>query len=253
MAEVAPADEKSYAGPPIVVNGIPIGAPELGIDAVPLLDAEAAGVLAAVNDFTIKQRVQWMEAITQGCVEQANVYDVFDAANGNHLFVAMEKSGDCARCCCAPHHSLFVEFKTVANMNNTMRNASRAELWAVPTAMTMEREGCFKKACLGCCICAPMCADGMFLHAGSVDVPDDSAGTIKAAGDKCARPRRPGRQPYPHTQPPDLTTLALTRAQVRRLYNDVLLRNPIPNPGSPDGGRAGTSSTPGDGSTAVLC
>ena len=36
----------------------------------------------AVNSFTIKQRVRWGEALTQGCIEQSNVYDIYDATNG---------------------------------------------------------------------------------------------------------------------------------------------------------------------------
>ena len=32
--------------------------------------------------------------------------------------------------------------------------------------MTMEREGCFNKPFLGCCICSDMCKNDMYLHAG---------------------------------------------------------------------------------------
>ena len=72
------------------------------------------------------------------------------------------------------------------------------------------------------------------------------------------------------TTPTTATCMATTkaRAPARTLgtLGDAAAGGPIPlhgpqssagrrvrNPGSPDGGRAGTSSTPGDGSTAVLC
>ena len=42
-------------------------------------------------------QVRWGEALTQGCIEQSNVYDIYDATNGNHIFVALERSEDCAR------------------------------------------------------------------------------------------------------------------------------------------------------------
>ena len=73
-----------------------------GTDAVPLIDGQTAGILQAINSFTIKQRVRWGEALTQGCIEQSNVYDIYDATNGNHVFVAVERSENCSRCCCAP-------------------------------------------------------------------------------------------------------------------------------------------------------
>ena len=72
-----------------------------GTDAVPLIDGQTAGILQAVNSFKIKQRVRWGEALTQGCIEQSNVYDIYDATNGNHVFVAVERSEGCVRRRCA--------------------------------------------------------------------------------------------------------------------------------------------------------
>ena len=106
MAEMTPVAggqvPVTVVGEPVIVQGIPIAMPQFGIDAVPLLDGATAGMLGAVNNFTVKQRVAWMEALTQGCIEQSNVYDIFDADNGNHIMVAVERSDDCPRCCCAP-------------------------------------------------------------------------------------------------------------------------------------------------------
>ena len=75
-------------------------------------------------DFLVQ--VRWGEALTQGCIEQSNVYDIYDASNGNHIFVALERSEDCARCCCAPSHSLFVEIKTTAGMQVRVRATATA-------------------------------------------------------------------------------------------------------------------------------
>ena len=154
-----------------------------GTDAVPLIDGATAGILASVNSFTIKQRVRWGEALTQGCIEQSNVYDIYDTANGNHIFVAVERSEDCARCCCAPGHSLFVEIKTTAGMQG-VHGIPRDQLAAMATSMTMEREGCFSKPCLGCCICSDSCKNDMYLHAGALS-PEVEAGKAGAAYDKC--------------------------------------------------------------------
>ena len=157
-------------GTPIVVNGVPISAASLGADAVPLIDSDTAGILAAVTNFRVKQRIAWAEALTQGCCEQANVYDIYDDDTSNHIMVAMERSEDCPRCCCAPMHSLAVEFKNVSASGGAMASANYATLSGLPTAMTMERPGCLaEKPGLCCCVLSPACADGMVLHAGGID------------------------------------------------------------------------------------
>lgn len=81
------------------------------VDAVPMIDAQTAGILNSVNKFKVKQRLAIWEAISQGCCEQQNVYDIFDADTGQPLFTTIEESEDCVRCCCAPNHSFFVKFK----------------------------------------------------------------------------------------------------------------------------------------------
>ena len=133
-------------------------------DQVPLLDPETAGILATVNSFRVNQRVKFWEAFSGGCCEQANTYDFFDADTETHLFIAQEVSEDCPRCCCAPQHSLRVEFKSVNA--STRKWASKHEISGMPTVMTLEREGCFPKPCLGCCILNDACKDGMSMYAG---------------------------------------------------------------------------------------
>jgi len=155
---------------PQVVTGIPMD-PSMfqtsvftgGIDPVPMLDAQTAGVLAAVNKFRVIQRVSLAELISQGMCEVQNVYDIFDDATGQPIFTALENSDGCTRCCCAPHHSFFLKFKPAG------AGMPRDYLENSPTLMTMEREGCCSKIGLGCCACTDMCKDGFFLHAGDVD------------------------------------------------------------------------------------
>jgi len=164
----------------VIVNGFPIATPQIGMDQVPLIDATTAGILAAVNNFKIRQRTSLMEGITGGCIEKENMYDVFDAANGVHLFTVMEKSESSERCCCAPNHSLFLEFKGVAGMGD-MSKAPRAQFAGLPTVMWAEREGCCSKWGLGCCICDASCANEMFMHAGT-PAPGITAGKTAWAG-----------------------------------------------------------------------
>jgi hypothetical protein len=134
-------------------------------DQVPLLDPETAGILATVNSFRVNQRVKFWETMSRGCCEQSNTYDVFDETTGTHLFIAQEVSDDCMRCGCAPTHSLRVEFKRV---NQTTRQwASSNEIKQMPTVMSLERQGCFDKPCLQCCIINDSCKDGMNMNAGA--------------------------------------------------------------------------------------
>ena len=143
------------------------------------LSAEVLDLLDAMDGFVIKQRIKLWEAVTQGCVEQVNTYDVYDARTGVHTMVAQEKSDSCNRCFCAPCHSFYVEFKPVST-GDEVRNAAeiynpenmefpmlpnKAEtmstglIMGLGTAMTMEREGCCSKPCLNCWICCDGCAD----------------------------------------------------------------------------------------------
>ena len=135
-----------------------------GQDQVPLLDPATAGMLATMNSFRVNQRVRFWETLSGGCCEQSNVYDVFDEVTGAHVFIAQEKSEDCNRCFCNPQHSLRVEFKAVNHPDRQWMK--KADIEALPTVMTFEREGCFSKPGLGCCICAEDCKDGMVMSAG---------------------------------------------------------------------------------------
>ena len=82
-------------GPVPVVQGIALTEGALGMDAVPLIDASTASILGQVNAFTIVQRTQLTEMM--GCCERSNIYDIFDASNGVHLFFAKERSGFCEK------------------------------------------------------------------------------------------------------------------------------------------------------------
>jgi len=96
------------------------------------------GRLAGCNKLTIQQKVQMLEAVSMGCIEQPNSYDVFDQ-NNQKIFVVEEKSGQLTRCCCAPDHTLSLQVHQVDPMGNK-----------VGGAMTIDRPGCvFDKPCIG--------------------------------------------------------------------------------------------------------
>ncbi|KAJ1470387.1 Scramblase-domain-containing protein, partial [Baffinella frigidus] len=138
----------------------------------------ALGMLAHSNTFTIQQarstvlkwmwgcftglnwteKVQMMEAVTMGCVEQANVYDIIDATNNRKIMVVEEVSDATARCCCGPTHSLLLHFYAVDGAGNKAQ-----------PLMTLERPGCCQeKPCVGQ---GPMdmCLDEMKLHQGFLE------------------------------------------------------------------------------------
>lgn len=52
-----------------------------------ILDEETIEILSSMDSFFIQQRVRWIEAITQGCWEQPNVYDVFDHETNKRIMV----------------------------------------------------------------------------------------------------------------------------------------------------------------------
>lgn len=107
-----------------------------------------------------------MEALTQGCIEQPNIYDVFEKESNRKVFVVKEESDPVSRCCCAPGHSLFAKFYPVGEDGNETGAA----------VMTLEREGCdccctgpCPKPCLCCFACTPACSEQSVLHAGDIE------------------------------------------------------------------------------------
>lgn len=147
-------------------------------DNIKLIDAQTAGILATVNDFTINQRVKFWETLSGGCFEQKNTYDVFDSNTKAHLFIVQEDSHDCARLFCAPAHSLHARFKLVNAVDRLW--ATGAEIDEMPTAFTADRVGCCTKPFIGCWICCEACKDGVYVHAGEPPLPP---GMIAAPAD----------------------------------------------------------------------
>jgi len=167
-----------------IAHGVPVGAgPPLSssaLDAVPLIDQTTAALLSQVNAFSVVQRPSLSEALFAAC-ERSNIYDVYDGQSGAHLFFAKERSGTCARFCCAPNHALVVEFKVAAGMDPMFKMV--VDIDTLPTVLTMEREGCWGKPLLGCCALTAGCKDGMYLHAGSVGLANP--GDVKLASAQC--------------------------------------------------------------------
>jgi hypothetical protein len=71
----------------------------------------------------------------------------------------------CTRCFCAPHHSVVLQFSALDPAGNPLF-----------PVITMEREGCCSKPCLGGFVCMDCCANEAFVHAGSVTQPSGQPG-----------------------------------------------------------------------------
>jgi hypothetical protein len=141
-----------------------------------LLDPETVEVLGSMDAFFFQQRIRMKEAITQGCWEQENYYDVFDRETNKRIMIVKEESHDCSRCCCKPHHSVFLRFYHVGKDAPELVPGQKVD-WSYepssPPFMTMEREGCdcggpCPKPCLFCFACTEGCSEHATIHAGDL-------------------------------------------------------------------------------------
>ena len=168
-----PSDALHFGGFVPVSAGTPVGGrvhDALGIDEV------TASLLHATDTYTIMQRPSLTEGLCPAC-ERSNIYDVYDAVTGMHLFIAKERSDCVPRYCCAPYHSLFLELKGAAGLNPMLSHM--VDVDTLGTVLTLERPGCMlPKPCLCCVACSDPCKDGMYLHAGALPA-DASAGGIR--------------------------------------------------------------------------
>ena len=162
-----PAGESLELGDvkPVVVSAQPVAANALPVAfATPVAGVDLT-FLNPLRKLVINQHIKVLEAITGGCIEQANTYTVFDAEAGRPVFLVQEESDNCSRCCCAPVHSFALKFLAI-NPDGSPGGV----------LMTMERNGntlsnpCNKWLC--CCNLAELCSDGFSLHAGDVSHPD---------------------------------------------------------------------------------
>jgi hypothetical protein len=174
-----PSDALHFGGFVPVSAGTPVGGrvhDALGIDEV------TASLLHATDTYTIMQRPSLTEGLCPAC-ERSNIYDVYDAVTGMHLFIAKERSDCVPRYCCAPYHSLFLELKGAAGLNPMLSHM--VDVDTLGTVLTLERPGCMlPKPCLCCVACSDPCKDGMYLHAGALPA-DASAGGIRTTNPRC--------------------------------------------------------------------
>jgi len=157
------------------------------------LDDEVIDLLSRMDSFFIQQRVRMIEAVTQGCFEQANIYDVFDH-DKKRIMIIKEESDAMSRCCCAPGHSVFVKFYLVGKDAPELIPGQKVD-WSYDPAdkespfMTFEREGCdccctgpCPKPCLFCFACSDGCLEKGELHAGDmVGKPGEKKGQREKA------------------------------------------------------------------------
>jgi len=109
----------------------------------------------------VHQKLNLLEAVTQGMCEMANGYKIMKDVEGEepvHILSAREDSQCLTRCCCAPHHSTLVKIE----------DAEDAKV-----LLTLERIGCAcpcPQKCLGQCpICCDMCADNITVYEGNIE------------------------------------------------------------------------------------
>ena len=62
-----------------------------------------------IKKIVMKQRVDKLEALTQGCFEQQNTYAFFNA-NGEAMYLVQEDSNCCMRMFCKPSHGAELKF-----------------------------------------------------------------------------------------------------------------------------------------------
>ena len=110
---------------------------------------------------------------------------------GQHIFYAKERSECFWRVCCAPRHTLFMEFKSSANVPPQLLFMAD-----IDQLSDGNDDGAGYKFALASRASVAACehlrsADGMYLHAGAI--PPNTPNTLKAANPACvgfaAQPR----------------------------------------------------------------
>lgn len=171
------------------------------------LPAEVIEVLAGIDSFFIQQRLQLLEAVTGGCFEQPNVYDVFDKTTNKRIMIIKEESDAMSRCCCAPGHSVFVKFYLVGKDAPELKPGQKVDWSYQPSDgpfMTFERPGCdccfsgaCPKPCIGCFACSEGCMEMGTMYAGDVagDPGDGARDSSKIIGESVQPPGGGGFKP----------------------------------------------------------
>ena len=85
-------------------------------DTVPLIDAQTANILGSINKFTVQQHVK----VFDNCIEQPNTYTIYNLETNQALIRVQERSECFPRICCAPHHSIILEFNALDPAGNEM-------------------------------------------------------------------------------------------------------------------------------------
>merc|ERR1719419_985050 len=133
-----PAAPGSFANDPLS-NALGLNQAPGGWIPTPNVECSIPGLekLVVVEGLFVKQDIEALEALSGGCCEFNNKYKVLDE-QGNLVYNALEQSGACCRCCCAPHHTLTVAFAD--------ENGKQVALLDRPFKCT----GCCP-ACFSCC------------------------------------------------------------------------------------------------------
>lgn len=108
------------------------------------------------DEFMVKQTINWIEALSNGCCEMPNHYMVF---NKDHqtVYVAQEESGCCSRCCCAPNHNFAIQLRDRSGRDDEPFGGMEVLGFYHP----MKCAPC-------CCVCCNMCQHEMYVYQGKV-------------------------------------------------------------------------------------
>jgi len=119
-----------------------------------------AGFLGNSAKLEVNQKIRLAEALTGGCCEQQNIFDVkLEGRDGPRVLTAKEKSSCCDRVCCKPYHSFLIHLSPTYDEEQVL--------------ITLERKGCeFSKCCFSpkCCLpycsCSECCTEEIVIHEG---------------------------------------------------------------------------------------
>ena len=138
------------------------------------------------------------------CAPQENTYSIYAGLDTDSYFeilTADEVSDDCNRCCCRPHHPFRLEVREKRHIgpgivfdydhikNDLREDYRRTRGFINPRARNFQRSvepalfsivrndgtrcccDCGNTKCLNCCVCGPICMDGVRVYAGTLEDP----------------------------------------------------------------------------------
>lgn len=134
------------------------------------------GDMSHCNGVVLKQKVELMEAVTNGCCEGANTYAIYDRDTARPMYVITEKSQCFERCCCKPSHAADMEVHETPDGKSKGRKIYTFE----------------KPRKLTCCLCCPAlcecCRDEIKVYQGDKENGKLLGSAMAPIGGGCCKP-----------------------------------------------------------------